>query len=88
MMARINIATILDPIQLSAVQSQRCTHMIYRNKYSVHFYLPCLTFVTTSVLHLSKRKFRYYYRLENTSVVVYRPSPRGKEINQNHHLLV
>ena len=48
-------ATILDPTQLSAVQSQRCTHMIYRNKYSVHFYLPCLTFVTTSGI----RKYRF-----------------------------
>ena len=38
------------------------------------------------MLHLSK--VQIYYKLENASVVVYRPSPCGKEITQNRHRLV
>ena len=62
-----------------SVQSQRCSYTIYRNKYSVDFYLPCFSFVTTSVLHLSKL-VQIYYKQENACVVVIRPSPCGKEI--------
>ena len=40
-----------------SVQSQRCTHMIYHNKYSVDFYLPCFSFVTTSEL---------FYQIQNS----------------------
>ena len=78
--------TYLPPIatQLRSGPADRGTkscfaHLYLWNKLLVPFDTSCFTVVITSVLHLSKLQVQIYYKLENTSVVISRPSPRGRE---------